>query len=171
MNFASATRAFAVPAVLTMLTLGLAAPAGAQSSQSTVTPSASSSGTSAPAPATKTRHSRRARTFDIETYIANLHKQLKITPDQEAQWKQVADVMRQNSTAMQAATQEYAQNAKDMSAVDDLKSYQKIVQTHQDALQRLVPAFQTLYDGMPDAQKKTADQVFRGSISRAARRG
>ncbi len=171
MTFASATRVLVVPAVLTMLTLGLAAPAGAQNPQSTVTPSASNSGASAPAPATKTRHSRRARSFDIEKYITNLHKQLKITPDQETQWKQVADVMRQNSAAMQTATQEYAQNAKDMSAVDDLKSYQKIVRTHQDALQRLVPVFQTLYDSMPDAQKKTADQVFRGSISRAARRG
>ncbi|MBV8536677.1 MAG: Spy/CpxP family protein refolding chaperone [Alphaproteobacteria bacterium] len=147
--------------------LGLPAPANAQS---TVTPSASSSG-AASAPATKTRHTRRARTFDIEQYITNLHKQLKITPDQETQWKQVADVMRQNSAAMQSATQEYAQSAKDMTAVDDLKSYQKIVKTHEDALQRLVPAFQTLYDSMPDAQKKTADQVFRGSISRAARRG
>jgi len=167
-TFASATRVLAVPAVLTMLTLGVAAPAGAQSQQSTVTPSANSSTS---APAAKAKHSRRARSFDIEQYITNLHKQLKITPDQETQWKQVADVMRENSVAMQQATHDYAQNAKDMTAVDDLKSYQKIVQTHQDALQRLVPAFQTLYDSMPDAQKKTADQVFRGSISRAARRG
>jgi hypothetical protein len=163
-TFASATRAIAVPAALTlMLALGSTAPAAAQTSQSTVTPSAT-------APAPKAKHTRSARKFDIEQYIANLHKQLKITPDEEAQWKQVADVMRQNSTSMQAATNDYAQNAKSMNAVDNLKSYQKIVQTHEDALQRLLPAFQTLYDSMPDAQKKTADQVFRGAIARAARR-
>lgn len=167
-TFASATRVLAVPALLTMLTLGLPAPAGAQSTQTTVTPSA---GGAAPAPATKATRTRRTRTFDIEQYITNLHKQLKITPDQEAQWKQVADVMRQNSTAMQTATKDYSQNVKTMSAVDDLKSYQKIVQTHEEALQRLLPVFQTLYDSMPDAQKKAADQVFSGSIARAARRG
>jgi hypothetical protein len=168
-TFASATRVLAVPTLLTMLAIGLPTPAGAQSTQNTVTPAANTSTASVPAAKTKSTH--RARSFDIEKYITNLHAQLKITPDQEAQWKQVADVMRQNSAAMQAATKDYAENAKNMSAVDDLKSYQKIVQTHQDALQRLVPAFQTLYDSMPDAQKKTADQVFGGSISRAARRG
>ncbi len=165
---ASVTRALAVPALL--LTLASPAPAGAQTSQSTVTPSAGAGSTATAPTSTKTRHTRRARPFDIEQYITKLHAQLKITPDQEAQWKQVADVMRQNSSSMQAATNDYAQNSKSMNAVDDLKAYQKIVQTHQDALQNLVPAFQTLYDSMPDAQKKTADQVFRASIARAARR-
>ncbi len=163
-NITTATaRALGIPALLTIFALALPLPAAAQS---TVTPKQTQ--TSAAPATTKTAH--RARKFDIDQYITNLHKQLKITPDQEGQWKQVADVMRQNSAAMQAAIKERAQSAKTMSAMENLQSYQKIVQTHEEALQRLTPAFQTLYDSMPDAQKKTADQVFRAAIARAARR-
>ena len=47
-----------------------------------------------------------------------------------------------------------------MSAVDDLETYQKIAQAHADGLQKLVTAFQPVYDSMSDDQKKNADQVF-----------
>jgi periplasmic protein CpxP/Spy len=47
-----------------------------------------------------------------------------------------------------------------MSAVEDLKTYQKFAQAHVDGLKNLISAFGTLYDAMPDAQKKIADKVF-----------
>jgi hypothetical protein len=47
-----------------------------------------------------------------------------------------------------------------MNAVEDLKTYQAFAQAHVDGLKNLTSAFSTLYDGMPDAQKKIADQVF-----------
>ena len=47
-----------------------------------------------------------------------------------------------------------------MTAVEDLKTYQKFAQAHVDGLKNLISAFSTLYDAMPDAQKKIADQVF-----------
>ena len=51
----------------------------------------------------------------------------------------------------------------DMTAVDDLKSYQKVAQAHVDGLKNLIASFATLYDAMPDDQKRIADYVFRTS--------
>jgi periplasmic protein CpxP/Spy len=47
--------------------------------------------------------------------------------------------------------------------VQDLQSYQQFAQAHVDGLKNLTAAFSTLYDAMPDAQKKVADQVFQTS--------
>jgi len=47
-----------------------------------------------------------------------------------------------------------------MSAVDDLRSYQKLADAHADGLKKLVPAFEALYNTMSQDQKKTADAVF-----------
>ena len=47
-----------------------------------------------------------------------------------------------------------------MTAVDDLKTYQEFAQAHVDGLKNLTSAFSSLYDAMPDGQKKVADRVF-----------
>jgi hypothetical protein len=97
----------------------------------------------------------------VEQRIDSLHASLKITPDQEAKWNDVAQAMRDNATAMQKLVAEKtAQSPQDMTAVDDLNTYQKFAQAHVDGLKNLSASFQTLYDSMPDAQKKIADQVF-----------
>jgi len=154
-----APRALAVSALLTALALGLVSPAFAQSN--TVTPSQSA------APAAKTTHRARG---GIDQRIADLHKRLQITSAQDAQWNQVADIMRQNAAAVEAAVKDRAANAKTMNAMDNLQSYEKIAQAHEQGLEKLIPAFQTLYDSMSDAQKKNADAVFRvGAERRAAR--
>jgi hypothetical protein len=41
-----------------------------------------------------------------------------------------------------------------------------VAMNHAQDMQKLVPAFQTLYDTMSDSQKKTADQVFRDDAHR-----
>jgi Spy/CpxP family protein refolding chaperone len=97
---------------------------------------------------------------DIETRIKNLHDKLNITADQEQQWSPVADAMRDNEKSIHALIEERHQNAKTMSAVDDLESYEKIADQHADGLKKLIPVFKTLYDSMSDAQKKNADVVF-----------
>ena len=48
-----------------------------------------------------------------------------------------------------------------MTAVDDLKSYSEIADAHADGLKKFTPAFEPLYAGMSDAQKKSADTLFR----------
>jgi hypothetical protein len=48
-----------------------------------------------------------------------------------------------------------------MNAVENMKSYEQIAEDHSQHLQRLVSAFQNLYDSMSAQQKQVADQVFR----------
>jgi len=101
-----------------------------------------------------------SRADRVEARIKTLHDQLKITPAQEPQWNAVAETMRNNAQAMQGAIQQRRQNAGTMTAVDDLRSYQAITEAHAQGLQKLVPAFQALYDTMSDEQKKNADAIF-----------
>jgi hypothetical protein len=101
------------------------------------------------------------RADQVEARIKSLHDQLQITPAQEAQWGVVAQSMRDSASKINALIQQRAQSAKTMGAVDDLQSYQAIAQAHADGLSSLVPAFDTLYASMSDAQKKNADAVFK----------
>lgn len=96
-----------------------------------------------------------------ELRINDLHSKLKITAEQEAQWGQVAQVMRDDAKTMDALTQARMEHAKDISAVDDIKSYGEIASAHAEGIKKLVPVFTALYSGMSDSQKKEADILFR----------
>lgn len=97
----------------------------------------------------------------IEARIEKLHVRLKITPDQEAQWNGVAQAMHENAVVMEKLMAEKrAQNPLNMTALDDLTTYQEFAQAHVDGLKNLTSAFSSLYGAMPDDQKKVADQVF-----------
>jgi len=97
----------------------------------------------------------------LDQSISTLHAALKITPAQEADWTKVADVMRRNDSEMQKLVADrQAQVPHDLSAVDDLKTYQSFTQAHVDGLKDLVASFETLYDAMPADQKRVADRVF-----------
>jgi hypothetical protein len=105
----------------------------------------------------------------VEQRIASLHTALKITPSEEADWTSVAQAMRENAAAMQKlAADNTVQAPQSMTAVDDLKTYQKFAQAHVDGLKNLTSSFETLYNAMPDAQKKVADQVFQSSRHQGA---
>jgi periplasmic protein CpxP/Spy len=100
----------------------------------------------------------------VEQRITDLHAALKITPDEEKSWNGVAQAMRENAAAMDKLVAEKRTSPpQNMSAVDDLKTYQLFAQAHVDGLKNLTAAFSTLYEAMPDAQKKGADQVFQTS--------
>jgi len=97
----------------------------------------------------------------VEDRIADLHKSLKITADEEANWAVVAQAMRDNDAALKTLVAARTSEAGDkLSAVDDLKMYEKFAQAHVDGLKNLIGAFETLYAGMPDQQKLVADGVF-----------
>ena len=100
----------------------------------------------------------------VEQRITNLHNALKITPDEDSKWNAVAQAMRVNATNMDTliATNRTTP-PQNMTAVDDLKTYQKVAQAHVDGLKNLIASFETLYAAMPDTQKKIADDVFRTS--------
>jgi len=102
----------------------------------------------------------------VEQRITNLHAALKITPEQEAKWKDVAQDMRENAAAMDKLIAETrATPPQNMTAVADLKMYQKFAQAHVDGLKNLLSHFEAFYAAMPDAQKKIADEVFRATKS------
>ena len=108
----------------------------------------------------------------VEQRIATLHAALKITPDQDARWNAVAQAMRENASNMDQLIADSRKTApQDMSAVDDLKLYQKFAQVHVDGLKNLISSFMALYSAMPDAQKKVADRVFEAAHQTAAARG
>lgn len=96
-----------------------------------------------------------------ELRIKHMHAKLKITAAEEEQWAKVAEVMRDNAKTMDTLTQARVDHAKDMTAVDDLKSYGEIAEAHADGIKKLTPVFADLYDSMSDAQKKEADTLFR----------
>ena len=100
----------------------------------------------------------------VEQRITNLHAALKITPDQEPKWNAVAQAMRENAANMdKLMAANRTTPPQDMTAVDDLKIYQKFAQAHVDGLKNLIASFEKLYAAMPDAQKKIADDVFSSS--------
>jgi hypothetical protein len=97
----------------------------------------------------------------VETRIKELHKKLHITAAQKPQWDSLAQVMRNNAQAMVDLQKQRATDAQSMSAVDVVKSYESVIEAHEDGMKKFVPPFAALYDTMSDAQKKTADSLFR----------
>lgn len=106
--------------------------------------------------ADKVSHAVRA-----EQHGKKMHDKLMITQAQEEQWSKVAQVMAENAKSMDTLTQTRADRAKEMTAVDDLKSYGEITDAHADGIKKLTPVFGTLYASMSDPQKKVADTLFR----------
>ena len=97
----------------------------------------------------------------IERRIRDLHKRLHITAAQDAQWNDLAQVMRDNAKAMVDLQQQQAADASSMSAVDVVKPYGAVIEAHEAGMKKYIPAFETLYNSMSDAQKKAADALFR----------
>ena len=96
----------------------------------------------------------------VDQRITSLHAALQITPQQEPKWDRVATVMRANASAMQKLVDERDAQGDSITAVQDLKEYEKFAQAHAVGLHKLITAFDALYTAMPPAQQKVADQVF-----------
>ena len=155
-HFASA----AVIALLALPTAALAQPT--QSPVPAAPPAAESSPmTSQPVPG-KSMEER------VENHIKQLRAQLHITPAEQSQWDQFAQVMRDNARDMDRAFMQRAQQYPTMNAVQNMQSYEQIAEAHAQHLQRLVAAFDNLYNAMPEEQKKLTDEVFRVNAERHA---
>ena len=160
------TRSIAITAL--MGTTILAIPMTAARADSTTTAAIQLAQAAAPKPpaavaATETRGET------VEQRITTLHAALKITSDEDAKWNAVAQAMRENATAMDKLIAETRTTPpQNMTAVDDLKMYQRFSEAHVTGLKNLIASFTTLYDAMPAAQKKNADVVFQTSGHQAA---
>jgi protein CpxP len=97
----------------------------------------------------------------VEQRITDLHARLQITTAQQPQWDQFIQVMRDNAQSMDQTFQQRVQTMPTMTATENMQSYALLASTNAQDAEKLVPAFQALYDTMTDTQKRTADQVFR----------
>lgn len=125
---------------------------------------------SAPVAAAASKVSKPLTTENVEGRIKKLHADLRITAAQEAQWTPVAEMMRDNAKTMTDLREQQDADRKMVGAVDELKSYAAVIDAHADSVRKFIPVFQSLYDSMSDAQKKTADTVFRDRVMAAAKR-
>lgn len=152
-------RSLPVSALTTTIALALAilaGPAGAASAAS---------------PPTDAHAMTVAAHSSVESRISSLHSRLQITAAQETLWQPVAQVMRDNAGTMDALRQTRLTSIGSMNAVDDLKSYGEVADAHADGIRKLTPAFQALYDTMSEAQKRNADQIFRGDNHHMLKKG
>ncbi len=111
----------------------------------------------------KTEHEGQAA---IERRIKELHAKLHISMAQQPQWEVFAQVMRDNVREMDLTFQQRVQAMPNMKAPENMQSYARVTMNHAQDMQKLVPAFQAVYDVMSDSQKKVADQVFRDDAHR-----
>ena len=146
-TFASFARASAVVAVFGAVMLARPpAPAFAQ--------------TAGPATSHQGRAAGQAET--VEQRISALHAQLKITAAEEPEWQVVAQTMRDNAATMQKLAAEAEKSSgQGETAIEALETYTRFAEAHVGELKKLTASFQTLYNTMPDQQKKLADQVFK----------
>lgn len=126
----------------------------AQTAPSTTSPAQTASADTAPVLPT-------AVSAKVEEHIKNLHDQLKITPAQDPQWEQFAQIMRENAARMTEAFKDRGANVGAMNAADNMQSYAQLAQVHAANMEKLASAFRSLYNIFPDHQKHIADGVFK----------
>lgn len=107
---------------------------------------------------------------DVETRITTLHKELRITPEQESAWNGVAQAMRENAQRMTEVRRQQDESEKTANAPQVIEAYGKTMDAHAESIRKFAGVFQSLYDSMSDGQKKTADQVFRRRVQEASAR-
>lgn len=104
---------------------------------------------------------KRSTVERTDARIKDLENALKITPEQQGAWKALTQVMQENAKAQEALFKARKDNSQNMNAVEDIKSYSQIVEAQAEGLKKFIPAFEALYAGMSDEQKKNADVLFK----------
>jgi protein CpxP len=144
-------------AAIAMLSLGLAA--SQAPAQTGTRPN------SAPAGQKQTAAAPAGNSVDAK--LAEVKKQLAITPAQQPHFDRFADIVKQNAQAIEALVQTAQQTAQ-RDAVEGLRTAANFAQTEADNLKRLVPALESLYASLTDQQKRTADRIFNTPPAAAA---
>ncbi|MEJ0017214.1 MAG: Spy/CpxP family protein refolding chaperone [Acetobacteraceae bacterium] len=124
-----------------------------------------------PGRAANARQPGESRQSAVERHITEMRSKLHITDQQATQWDQFAQLMRDNAREMEQVYQQRAERIGSMSAVDNMQSFAQIEQQRAQEMQKLVPAFQSLYMALSEQQKKTADEMFRVQPAGARGRG
>jgi periplasmic protein CpxP/Spy len=93
--------------------------------------------------------------------IKYLHDRLRITTEQEPLWEAVAQAIRDSADGLTPLLKERLRAATNGSAPDLLRSYETLGDAQLSGLKKIIIAFDPLYTGLSDSQKKIADAVLR----------
>lgn len=122
---------------------------------------------SARAQATNTQRAADGQTLTAPAFdqtaarIKYLHDRLRIAAEQEPLWDALAQVIRDNAEGLTPLLKERLGAATNGSAPELLRSYETLGDTQLNSLKRIIAAFNPLYAGLSDSQKKIADAVLR----------
>ncbi|MGO9785978.1 MAG: Spy/CpxP family protein refolding chaperone [Stellaceae bacterium] len=118
--------------------------------------------TPAQTPMAKPDHPHWSASRHIEGRIAFLKAELGITPQQQAQWDKLAQVMRDNAKELDANfAQMHAQaDTATHNAVQRIEAQGRFAALKVEQSGRLLAAFRPLYASLSDQQKQAADQLF-----------
>jgi len=175
-GFAQTATAPATPPAADTPAAGATSPsATSPSTTSLSTGAAAAPGSMTPTHQATTTHTRKASSRPAgetmeqmaERRINDLRVRLHITPQQQSQWDQFAQAMRDNAKDLDQAYQQRGTSFNSMNAVENMQSYAQIEQTRAQDLQKLVPAFQALYASLSVEQKTEADELFRNQAAKA----
>lgn len=103
----------------------------------------------------------RAGVVKLEKKIAALRDQLAISGAQRKPWRDFAAVLRANEAQMYAVVARRAGRIRTGNAPENLRLYGLVAAVHAANIQRLLGAFEPLYDALSDRQKKIADTILR----------
>jgi periplasmic protein CpxP/Spy len=93
--------------------------------------------------------------------IKYLHDRFRVTTEQEPLWDPVAQAIRESAEDLTPLLKERLRAATNGSAPDLLRSYEALGDAQLDNLKKIIAAFDPLYAGLSDSQKKIADAVLR----------
>ncbi len=97
----------------------------------------------------------------LEAHITTLHRTWHITPAQEPLWGRLTGAMRHGAVQLDAAYATREQQTAGANAVEDLRAYALVQQTHASNAADLLAPFGSLYDSFSPAQKHIADETVR----------
>jgi hypothetical protein len=102
----------------------------------------------------------------VDERIGELDAKLGISATQRPLWNRFTQAMRDNARRMDDRFHRRADTVQTMSAAENMQSYAQLVQAHGQDVQGLATAFDTLYAGLSEPQRRIADQSFRDESRR-----
>jgi len=168
------SRSFARTCRFVLLVAGVAAPFGALAeTQPTPAPQMPSTASTpaTPPPATPVMAQPqldKRSAARVEARIAQLHSLLHITAAQQARWDAFTAIMRQNAAHTDDILALRGDSGK-RTALEDMGNYTAIAVAHAADMQKLLPAFEDLYNSMSPQQQRQTDAVFRQEEDRRRR--
>jgi len=100
--------------------------------------------------------------------LAQMHRDIGITPAQEGVWDQFAKASVDNANKLDAAFRDRAAQVGSMNAVQSMDSFVKIDLQRAQDMQAMEQQFQQLYAALSPEQQQKVDAVFRDNAQRAA---